>query len=84
MGLMGTPFSIATSLGYPRNFWGCRFGISSIMFLGAISIYGIVAVAFDRFLATSNPFTYYRLIHTPTAIGRLYTIQDSDLQDNPA
>ncbi|CAL8115386.1 unnamed protein product [Orchesella dallaii] len=69
VGLLGIPFAILASIGYPRNLYGCLFTVSILMVLCTVSILCLVAVSIDRYWATTNPFAYYRNMTTTTAVS---------------
>ena len=70
VGLVGIPMAILSSVGLPRNLYGCLFTLSVLMVLCTVSILCLVAVSIDRYWATTNPFAYYRNMTTTTAVGK--------------
>nr|CAJ38814.1 putative adenosine receptor [Platynereis dumerilii] len=60
VGAMGIPAVLAAINGYPHNFYGCLFVNSLIVLLTQISIFGLMVLAIERFVAIKNPFSYHQ------------------------
>lgn len=58
VGAVGIPCVIVATHGMPSNFYGCLLVNSMIVILTQISIFGLLAIAIERFFAIRNPFKY--------------------------
>ena len=58
---MGIPCVLIAWHGYPHNFTGCLIVNSIIVVLTQISIFGMLLIAIERFVAIKDPFRYQRL-----------------------
>ncbi|XP_066267302.1 adenosine receptor A2b-like [Branchiostoma lanceolatum] len=67
VGLLGIPFSIITYLRLPDNFHGCLMMLSFIIITTQSSIFSLLAIAVDRYIAIMNPLRYEYLMTTRTA-----------------
>ncbi|XP_078614246.1 adenosine receptor A2b-like [Branchiostoma floridae x Branchiostoma japonicum] len=67
VGLLGIPFAIVTALGLPDNFYGCLMMLSFIIITTQSSIFSLLAIAVDRYVAIMNPLRYEYLMTTRTA-----------------
>ncbi|KAI8482307.1 Adenosine receptor A2a [Branchiostoma belcheri] len=67
VGLLGIPFAIVTYLGFPDNFHGCLMMLSFIIITTQSSIFSLLAIAVDRYVAIMNPLRYEYLMTTRTA-----------------
>ncbi|XP_078693244.1 adenosine receptor A2b-like [Branchiostoma floridae x Branchiostoma belcheri] len=67
VGLLGIPFAIVTYLGFPHNFHGCLMMLSFIIITTQSSIFSLLAIAVDRYVAIMNPLRYEYLMTTRTA-----------------
>lgn len=69
VGMFAIPFSLATNAGLPHNnFYACLFTNSFVVALTQSSIFGLLAVALDRFFAVTRPFKYRRVATSKCAI----------------
>ncbi|XP_078674130.1 adenosine receptor A2b-like isoform X2 [Branchiostoma floridae x Branchiostoma belcheri] len=64
VGLFAIPFAIATSVGLPLHPHACRFTLSFIIITTQTSIFGMLAIAVDRYLAVGLHLSYSRLVTT--------------------
>ena len=55
VGLVGIPFVITNTLGYPHNFYGCLFMSCCIIILTQISIFGLLVIAIERCISVKFP-----------------------------
>lgn len=69
VGLLGIPFAIMASIGWPTNLHACLFTVSLLVVLCTISIFCLVAVSVDRYWAILHPMGYSRNVRTKTALG---------------
>lgn len=69
VGLLGIPFAILSSIGFPTNLHACLFTVSLLLVLCTISIFCLVAVSVDRYWAILHPMGYSRNVSTKTALG---------------
>ena len=56
VGLLGIPAAIATSVGLPREFKLCLLSTSFLLTICTISIFSLVMVTVDRYIAVVHPF----------------------------
>jgi adenosine receptor A2a len=68
VGLIGIPFAIVVSVGLPKNFEACLFMGSLLMLLCTGSIFSLVAVSIDRYVAIIYPLSYPRRMSPFTAL----------------
>ncbi|XP_050310732.1 histamine H2 receptor [Anthonomus grandis grandis] len=68
VGLLGIPFAIMSSVGWPNNLHACLFTVSLLVVLCTISIFCLVAVSVDRYWAILHPMGYSRNVRTKTAV----------------
>lgn len=64
VGALGIPCVEISFFGYPSNFYGCITLNSMIIVLTQISIFGLLVIALERFLAIRFPF-WYKMHCTP-------------------
>ena len=58
VGIVVAPLAALSYLGLPHNFYGCVFTNSIVIAFTQVSIFNLVAVACERFVAIKNPFAY--------------------------
>ena len=69
VGLFAIPFALATNAGLPKdNFYACLFTNSFVVALTQSSIFGLLAVALDRFFAVTRPLRYRRMATSRCAV----------------
>ncbi len=68
VGVVGIPCVIINNLGLPRNFYGCLIMNSAIVSLAYISVFNLVAVAIERFLAIGFPLLHMKHFTGHTAM----------------
>ena len=62
VGIIVAPLAALSYLGLPHNFYGCVFTNSIVIAFTQVSIFNLVAVACERFVAIKNPFVYQELL----------------------
>ncbi|XP_076867296.1 adenosine receptor A2b [Brachyhypopomus gauderio] len=62
VGCLAIPFAITISLGLPSDFNGCLFLACFVLVLTQSSIFSLLAVAIDRYLAVKIPLRYKELV----------------------
>ncbi|KAK2182405.1 hypothetical protein NP493_356g02063 [Ridgeia piscesae] len=67
VGLLGIPCAIVSKYGLPADFYGCLLTNTVIVILTQISIFGLLAVAVERFIAIKFPFIYHTHCTGPVA-----------------
>lgn len=55
VGVLAIPFSIAISTGFCSNFYGCLFIACFVLVLTQSSIFSLLAIAIDRYIAIKIP-----------------------------
>lgn len=55
VGCLAIPFAITISIGLPSDFYGCLFLACFVLVLTQSSIFSLLAVAIDRYLAVKIP-----------------------------
>ncbi|MED6258945.1 Adenosine receptor A2a [Ataeniobius toweri] len=55
VGLLAIPFAITISVGFCANFYGCLFIACFVLVLTQSSIFSLLAIALDRYIAIKNP-----------------------------
>lgn len=55
VGCLAIPFAIVISLGLPLDFYGCLFMACFVLVLTQSSIFSLLAIAIDRYLAVKIP-----------------------------
>lgn len=68
VGIVVAPSVALTFLGLPENFYGCVFLNSLVILLTQGSIFGLLAIAIERFIAIKSPFTYIEHFTHKTAM----------------
>lgn len=58
VGAVGIPCSLVGFYGLPHGFWGCLFMNTTIIILTQISIFGLLTISLERYVAIQNPFFY--------------------------
>ncbi len=61
VGALGIPCVLVAWHGYPRDFTGCLIVNTVIVTLTQISIFGLLIIAIERFVAIKEPFRYKEL-----------------------
>ncbi|XP_042251501.1 adenosine A2a receptor b [Thunnus maccoyii] len=69
VGLLAIPFAIAISIGFCACFHGCLFMACFLLVLTQSSIFNLLAVAVDRYIAIKNPLRYNSLVTVQRAKG---------------
>ena len=58
VGIVVAPLAALSYLGLPHNFYGCVFTNSIVIAFTQVSIFNLLAIACERFVAIKNPFVY--------------------------
>ncbi|KAM9841685.1 adenosine A2a receptor b [Aulostomus maculatus] len=69
VGLLAIPFAITISIGFCANFYGCLFIACFVLVLTQSSIFSLLAIALDRYIAIKNPLRYNSLVTGQRAKG---------------
>ncbi|XP_056319419.1 adenosine A2a receptor a [Danio aesculapii] len=69
VGVLAIPFSIAISTGFCANFYGCLFIACFVLVLTQSSIFSLLAIAIDRYIAIKIPLRYNSLVTGQRARG---------------
>ncbi|KAM9348253.1 adenosine receptor A2b [Symphorus nematophorus] len=67
VGCLAIPFAITISLGIRLDFYGCLFLACFVLVLTQSSIFSLLAIAIDRYLAVKIPLRYKELMTGKTA-----------------
>lgn len=67
VGCLAIPFAIIISIGLDLNFYGCLFLACFVLVLTQSSIFSLLAIAIDRYLAVKIPLRYKELMTGKTA-----------------
>nr|XP_057912576.1 adenosine A2a receptor b [Doryrhamphus excisus]XP_057912577.1 adenosine A2a receptor b [Doryrhamphus excisus] len=67
VGLLAIPFAITISTGFCADFHGCLFIACFVLVLTQSSIFSLLAIAVDRYVAIKNPLRYNSLVTGPRA-----------------
>ncbi|XP_030294484.1 adenosine receptor A2b [Sparus aurata] len=67
VGCLAIPFAITISLGIKLDFYGCLFLACFVLVLTQSSIFSLLAIAIDRYLAVKIPLRYKELMTGKTA-----------------
>ncbi|CAG02468.1 unnamed protein product, partial [Tetraodon nigroviridis] len=62
VGVLAIPFSIAISTGFCSKFFGCLFMACFVLVLTQSSIFSLLAIAIDRYIAIKLPLRYNGLV----------------------
>ncbi|XP_055729368.1 adenosine receptor A2b-like [Salvelinus fontinalis] len=73
VGCLAIPFAITISIGILLDFYGCLFLACFVLVLTQSSIFSLLAVAIDRYLAINIPLRYKELV-TGTRARRIIAI----------
>lgn len=68
VGFLVAPLAALAFEGLPKDFYGCVVVNSLILLFTNVSIFMLLAVALERFIAIKEPFTYQRLMTVGRAI----------------
>ncbi|KAM9858159.1 adenosine receptor A2b-like [Aulostomus maculatus] len=69
VGVLAIPFSIVISTGFCSNFYGCLFIACFVLVLTQSSIFSLLAIAIDRYIAIKLPLRYNSLVTGQRARG---------------
>ncbi|XP_023134042.2 adenosine A2a receptor b isoform X2 [Amphiprion ocellaris] len=69
VGLLAIPFAISISTGFCAYFYGCLFIACFVLVLTQSSIFSLLAIAVDRYIAIKNPLRYSSLVTEQRAKG---------------
>ncbi|XP_077354385.1 adenosine A2a receptor b [Festucalex cinctus] len=69
VGLLAIPFAITISTGFCADFHGCLFIACFVLVLTQSSIFSLLAIAVDRYIAIKNPLRYNSLVTGQRAKG---------------
>lgn len=69
VGVLAIPFSIVISIGFCCNFYGCLFLACFVLVLTQSSIFSLLAIAIDRYIAIKLPLRYNSLVTGERARG---------------
>ncbi|KAM4634109.1 adenosine A2a receptor b [Polymixia lowei] len=69
VGLLAIPFAITISTGFCSNFHGCLFIACFVLVLTQSSIFSLLAIAVDRYIAIKSPLRYNSLVTGQRAKG---------------
>ncbi|XP_035641221.1 adenosine receptor A2b-like [Oncorhynchus keta] len=69
VGVLGIPFAIVISTGFCSNFYGCLFIACFVLVLTQSSIFSLLAIAIDRYIAIKIPLRYNSLVTGQRAKG---------------
>ncbi|XP_074474087.1 adenosine A2a receptor b [Sebastes fasciatus] len=69
VGLLAIPFAITISLGFCTKFYGCLFIACFVLILTQSSIFSLLAIAVDRYIAIKNPLRYNSVVTGRRAKG---------------
>ncbi|XP_017574607.1 adenosine A2a receptor a [Pygocentrus nattereri] len=62
VGVLAIPFSVVISTGFCANFYGCLFIACFVLVLTQSSIFSLLAIAIDRYIAIKIPLRYNSLV----------------------
>ena len=68
VGIFVAPLAALSYLGLPHNFYGCVFTNSIVIALTVVSVFNLLAVAWERFVAFKYPFVYQKHLTMKRAI----------------
>ncbi|XP_035514846.1 adenosine A2a receptor a [Morone saxatilis] len=69
VGVLAIPFSVVISTGFCSNFYGCLFIACFVLVLTQSSIFSLLAIAIDRYIAIKLPLRYNSLVTGQRAQG---------------
>lgn len=69
VGVLAIPFAIVISTGFCSNFFGCLFMACFVLVLTQSSIFSLLAIAIDRYIAIKIPLRYNSLVTGQRAWG---------------
>ncbi|XP_004567373.1 adenosine A2a receptor a isoform X2 [Maylandia zebra] len=69
VGVLAIPFAIVISIGFCSNFYGCLFIACFVLVLTQSSIFSLLAIAIDRYIAIKIPLRYNSLVTGQRARG---------------
>ncbi|XP_019949197.1 adenosine A2a receptor a [Paralichthys olivaceus] len=69
VGVLAIPFAIVISTGFCSNFYGCLFIACFVLVLTQSSIFSLLAIAIDRYIAIKLPLRYNSLVTGQRARG---------------
>lgn len=69
VGVLAIPFAIVISTGFCSNFYGCLFIACFVLILTQSSIFSLLAIAIDRYIAIKLPLRYNSLVTGQRARG---------------
>ncbi|XP_066465827.1 adenosine receptor A2a [Tiliqua scincoides] len=69
VGVLAIPFAITISTGFCASFYGCLFIACFVLVLTQSSIFSLLAIAIDRFIAIRMPLRYNALVTSSRAKG---------------
>ncbi|KAF3696164.1 Adenosine receptor A2a [Channa argus] len=69
VGVLAIPFAIVISTGFCSNFYGCLFIACFVLVLTQNSIFSLLAIAIDRYIAIKIPLRYNSLVTGERARG---------------
>ncbi|XP_061674340.1 adenosine A2a receptor a [Syngnathoides biaculeatus] len=69
VGILAIPFAIVISIGFCSNFYGCLFIACFVLILTQSSIFSLLAIAMDRYIAIKLPLRYNSLVTGQRAQG---------------
>nr|XP_020465508.1 adenosine receptor A2b-like isoform X2 [Monopterus albus] len=69
VGLLAIPFAITISIGLCTSFYGCLFITCFVLVVTQSSIFSLLAIAVDRYIAIENPLRYNSLMTGQRAGG---------------
>ena len=73
VGVVGIPSSLVAFFGHPPGFVGCLFVNTLIIILTQISIFGLVTISLERYVAIRYPFFYQQHSSKKTALVAIVT-----------
>ena len=85
VGALGIPCVLIAWHGYPHNFIGCLTVNSVIVVLTQISIFGLLTIAIERFIAIKEPFKYKEFLHWKDScyLHKCYLVFCDTSRDSP-
>ena len=68
VGAVGIPLAQVAFYGYPRSFAGCLLANTVIVMLTQVSVFGLLVISLERYVAIKSPFLYQQHNRTRTAV----------------